>query len=83
MRHLKGALDLAIKELGTRDQAVVDRLLGTIDKMADALRPAARQAVAPIGETADTLTVGDVRHEREVIIGAAENDAILAEEGSK
>jgi hypothetical protein len=81
MRHLKGALDLAIKELGTRDQAVVDRLLGTIDKMADALKPAARQAIAPLGETADTLTVDDVRHERAVVIGAAEKAAILAEEG--
>lgn len=80
MKHLRGALDLAIKELGYRDQAVVDRLLGTIDKMADALKPATRQAVAPLGETAETLTVGDIRHEREVVLGEPEKTAILAEE---
>src|SRR6185295_16526572 len=45
MKQLRGALDTAIKELGAKDQATVDRLLDTVDRMAEALRPAARQAV--------------------------------------
>lgn len=79
MKQLRGALDLAIKELGTRDQPVVDKLLSTIDKMADALRPAARQAVAPIGETAKTLTVGGTGSANRVTVGAAEKAAILSD----
>lgn len=77
MRQLRGALDTAIRELGTRDQGALDRALATIDKMADALRPAARQAVAPIGTTATTLTVGS--GERAVVLGAADRDAILSD----
>jgi hypothetical protein len=79
MRQLRGALDTAIKELGTRDQTVVDKLLGTIDRMADALRPAAKQAVAPIGSTARTLTIGDPKISGGVTLGAAEKDAITSE----
>lgn len=80
MKHLRGALDAAIKELGHRDQAIVDRLLGTIDKMADALRPAVKQAVAPIGETAQSMIIGDGRGGTSATIGTAEREAIMAEE---
>ena len=40
MKQLRGALDLAIHELGNKDRTTVEKLLGTIDKMADNLRPA-------------------------------------------
>lgn len=79
MKELRGALETAIKELGNRDQSVVDRLLDTIDKMSDGLKPAAKQAVAPIGNTASTLTVTSASSfARPVVIGAAEKDAIEA-----
>ncbi len=57
MKHLKDSLDLAILELGNRDQKVVEQLIGVIGKMASELRPAAIQAVAPLGKSADYLTV--------------------------
>lgn len=59
MKHLSAALEAAIRELGHRDDKVVAGLLETIDKMADVLRPAARQAVAPIGRSAGTVSVAE------------------------
>lgn len=80
MRHLKAALDTAIKELGSRDQSTVDRLLDTVDKMADALRPSAKQAVTPIGASASSLTIGSsVDPSRRLVLGIAEKNAITSE----
>jgi hypothetical protein len=77
MKQLRGALDEAIKALGNKDQAVVDRLLDTVDRMADALRPAARQVVAPIGRTASSLSISSSKYPvPPVIVGAAEKEAI-------
>lgn len=77
MKELRGALDTAIKELGNRDQKIVDRLLETVDKMATALKPAAKQAVAPIGKTASTLSVYG-NGVRSINVGLAEREAIEA-----
>lgn len=77
MKQLRGALDTAIRELGTRDQEALSRALATIDKMADALRPAVRQAVSPIGQTASTLTIGT--GSSRTVIGQAERDAIMTD----
>lgn len=80
MRHLRSALDAAIRELGHRDDSVVDRLLRTIDKMADTLRPASRQAVAPIGQTSRTITIKGHRSAAAGgIFDAADKEAILSE----
>lgn len=79
MRHLRGALDTAIKELGTRDQVAVDRLLSTIDKMAESLRPATKQAVAPIASTASSITISDGSGRYKETIGEAEKAAITTE----
>lgn len=80
MRQLRGALDTAIKELGTRDQTIVDRLLTTVDKMAEALLPATRQAVAPIGETVSKLTVSGTDPTSPIaVVGLAEKQAIMSE----
>lgn len=78
MRQLRGALDTAIRELGTRDQGSLERALATIDKMADALRPAVRQAVEPVGKTASTLTIGS--GERRVVIDAADREAVMSDD---
>ncbi|GGE18293.1 hypothetical protein GCM10011390_41830 [Aureimonas endophytica] len=79
MRAIKDSLDKAIQALGHRDQNQIDRMMDTIDRLADALRPAARQAVAPIGNTAASLTVGNADRTESVTIGAAERDAILSD----
>ncbi|MEI9890370.1 MAG: hypothetical protein WDN45_06900 [Caulobacteraceae bacterium] len=81
MKILGANLELAIRELGSRDQPTIDRLLGTIDKMADNLKPAARRAVAPIGASARTLTVGITSVERGVVIDEADKDAISSPAG--
>ena len=58
MKHLSAALEKAITELGARDGTTVSRLLETVDKLAVALTPATREAVAPVGVSARTLKVG-------------------------
>lgn len=80
MRQLRGALDEAIKQLGTKDQSVVDRLLSTVDRMADVLRSSVKQAVAPIGTSARTLSISESGSAKVMKIGIAERDAIMAEE---
>ena len=77
MKELRGALDTAIREIGTRDQKVVERLLDTVDKMAESLRPSAKQAVAPIGRTAATLSVSGGGGSS-FSVGLPERDAIEA-----
>lgn len=81
MKILGASLDTAIRELGARDQPTIDRLLGTIDKMADNLRPAVRRSVAPLGESARTLTVGLSSVERGVVLDEADKAAITSPAG--
>ncbi|AUZ06330.1 hypothetical protein ADP71_31520 [Vitreoscilla sp. C1] len=57
MKYLKESLDKAIEALGNKDRQTIDGLLKVIEKMADDLRPASRQAVEPIGNTCSTITV--------------------------
>jgi transposase-like protein len=45
----EGAGETAIRQLGSRDQPTIDRLLSTIETMADKLQPAVKNAIAPIG----------------------------------
>lgn len=79
MRHLKDSLDAAIRELGNRDQAVIEKLLGTIDRMAESLRPAAKQAVAPIGESVSKLTIGTPTEPSKITLDLEDKNAIIAE----
>ncbi|MFD4120933.1 hypothetical protein ACFWQD_06435 [Alcaligenes faecalis] len=58
MKYLAQALELALQQNGQRDQQTIDRLLNTVERMADSLRPAVRQAVAPIGKSCATLRIG-------------------------
>lgn len=53
MKHLSAALQ---QSLGQQAQ-VTDRLLATVEKMADALRPAARQALAPVGTSVNSIGI--------------------------
>lgn len=78
MKHLRAVAEEAIRAAGHRDEQVIDRMLDTIDKMAEKLAPAVRQAVEPVGKTARTMTVGDASGERRVVVDKAMKDAICA-----
>lgn len=82
MKRLSGALESAIKELGSRDQSTIDRLLATIDTMAQRLGPAVKKAVAPVGVSARTMSVGIASHDApSVTIDEADKAAIMAPPG--
>lgn len=57
MKLLHASLETAIRQLGHRDQPTIDRLLNTVDKMAETLRPSVRQAVKPVGVTAGSMSI--------------------------
>lgn len=57
MKLLKDSLDKAIHALGHRDEDTIKGLLNIVDKMATELRSSARQTVAPLGKSANLLTV--------------------------
>lgn len=81
MKHLKDLATEAIRQLGNRDEAVIARLLDTVDKMADTLRPAVRDAVKPIGSSASTLQIAGANgHGPSVTIDKPTRDAICAED---
>jgi hypothetical protein len=60
MKAIKDSLDKAIAELAGYNRELIPALLGTVDKLAESLRPAMREAVAPIGKTCTHLTIGSV-----------------------
>lgn len=81
MRHLKDLATEAIRQLGNRDETVIARLLDTVDKMADTLRPAARDAVKPVGSSAATLQIsGSEQQGGPITIDKATRDAICADD---
>lgn len=59
MKALQGALNNAITQLSAQNTELVPRLLATLERMVDSLRPSIKDAVAPIGKTCKKLTVGD------------------------
>lgn len=79
MKLLSQRLEQAIKELGNRDQQVIDRMMSTIERMADALRPSVRNAVEPVGRECDTLTIGRKGDPGITVVDKATRDAIWSE----
>jgi hypothetical protein len=75
MKHIAQALQTALAQNGQRDQAVLDRLLNTVDRMADALRPATRQAVAPVGASCATVRIGGTTG---ITLNEADKERIMA-----
>lgn len=71
MKMLKDALD----KLLVMQSSNQDKLHATLEKMADALRPAVRQAVAPVGKSCTTMTVA-----RAYVVDEATADAIRSSE---
>lgn len=58
MKAVKDSLDKAIAQLAGQNSELVPRLLATLDKMADSLRPSIRAAVAPVGRTCSQMSIG-------------------------
>ncbi|WP_282812781.1 hypothetical protein [Salmonella enterica] len=57
MKALQQVLEKAIESLGNKDAGTIDKLISVIDKMAVELRPSVRQAVSPIGNTCDQISI--------------------------
>lgn len=57
MKALQQSLEKAIEALGNKDAGTIDKLISLIDRMAVELRPSVRQAVSPIGNTCDQISV--------------------------
>lgn len=80
MKHLRAITEQALRQAGHRDDKIVERLLDTVDKMADSLKPSVRKAVKPVGVTAQTMTVGGSSPgSARVVVDKAMRDAIDAD----
>jgi hypothetical protein len=78
MKHLRAVAEEAIRAAGHRDGKVIERMLDTVDRMAERLAPAVRQAVDPVGTTAQTMTIQDASGANRVVVDKAMRDAIRA-----
>jgi hypothetical protein len=78
MKHLAASLDKAIEALAQNNADQKSQILGIIDKIAEVLKPAARQLVAPVGRSCRQLTVGDA-----AVIDEATADAIRGDESDE
>lgn len=58
MKAVKDSLDKAIAQLAGQNSELIPKLLATVDKLAESLRPSVRSMVAPIGRTCTHVTVG-------------------------
>lgn len=74
MKHLSAALQTSLQTNSDTNA----KLLATIEKMADALRPAAKQAVAPIGNTCQSISLGTASSPRAVFLRQEDKDRLTA-----
>lgn len=78
-KELLTELVTALKERGNTNEAVIHRLLDTIDNMAESLRPAAKQALTPIGNSASSLSVlSKDQKGKPFVVGEAEKEVVLS-----
>jgi uncharacterized membrane-anchored protein YhcB (DUF1043 family) len=73
MKALKDSLDKAVHHLAQQNTELVPRLLRTVEKMADSLRPSVRAAVAPVGKSCAQMSLG-----HDAVIDEATAQAIRA-----
>ncbi|MDR7192716.1 hypothetical protein [Luteimonas terrae] len=60
MKMLKDSLDRAIHEMAQGNQATIQALTQTLERVAEGTRPALRRAVTPVGGTCTSMTIGGV-----------------------
>jgi hypothetical protein len=66
---------IAVEAMAEQNKEVTLRLLGTIEKMSEELKPAMRQSTSPIAVSCETI--GILTPEREHFLGRNEKDALL------
>ena len=81
MKILKQSIDKLIAELGANNDHAVDRLSAIIEKMVVELKPSAKLAVAPIGNSCRTLTVKSGL--RASVFDEVDKEQIMASEGDE
>jgi hypothetical protein len=59
MKALKDSLDKAIEHLAGQNSELVPKLLSTVERMAESLRPSVRAAVAPVGKSCSVMRIGN------------------------
>lgn len=59
MKHLAATVEKLIDAMTQSNIAQRDQVLAIVDRMTDALRPAAKQLVAPVGRSCRQMKVGD------------------------
>lgn len=59
MKMLKDSLDRAIHEMAQGNQATIQALTQTLERVAEGIRPALRRAVAPVGGSCSSMTIGN------------------------
>lgn len=85
MKYLNGALEKAIEALGNKDKDTISGLISVINKMAEELRPSVRQAVSPIGNTCNKISVSSgpefkptvINEEDKAVIDQLNDDEVL------
>lgn len=55
MKHLSSALEKQMELAAGNSEKTMDRLLSTIEKLADALRPSVKRALAPVGKSCQQI----------------------------
>ncbi|MDR5859432.1 hypothetical protein FZZ93_05650 [Halomonas eurihalina] len=75
MRHLRELLE---QQYG-KDQKMMERMMDTIDRLADGLRPSVRKSVAPVGATCERIDLyaDGTKHQS---IDQAVKDAVMSNE---
>lgn len=81
MKILKQSIDKLIAELGANNDHAVDRLSAIIEKMVIELKPSAKLAVAPIGNSCRTLSVKSGF--RTSVFDEVDKEQIMASEGDE
>ena len=81
MKILKSSMDNLIAELGANNDHAVDRLSQIIERMAIELKPSAKLAVAPIGNSCRTLSV--ISTYRTSVFDEADKEEIVKSEGDE
>jgi hypothetical protein len=85
MRAIKDSLDKAMTLLATgqtvaaqQQTIAIDRVMQTVERLAEGLRPALRQAVEPVGRSCSVMTIGDAKVGRATVIDVPTAEAIRA-----
>ena len=77
MNRMMDLLETAHQESGQTSRAAIEAMRSTVDTLANAQRPAARQFVTPVGETCATTRIGSITGQA-IEIDKPMKDAIIA-----